>query len=90
MKLVMHSITKGMYIQEVKWLLDQARIDYAFNYKELGEDNISSELKKLLSIFARTTGCSSGIQCPEFGTIISVTFCATIFNPYATLVINIR
>jgi NADPH-dependent curcumin reductase CurA len=33
--------------EKVKWLLDQARIDYAFNYKELGEsNNISSELRK--------------------------------------------
>jgi NADPH-dependent curcumin reductase CurA len=34
--------------EKVKWLLDQAQIDYAFNYKELGEgnNNISSELRK--------------------------------------------
>ena len=36
--------------EKVKWLLDQAKIDYAFNYKELGEsnnnNNISSELTK--------------------------------------------
>src|SRR2546423_3721619 len=37
--------------EKVKWLLDQAGIDYAFNYKELGEsnnnnNNISSELRK--------------------------------------------
>ena len=32
--------------EKVKWLLDQARIDNAFNYKEVGEDNISSELRK--------------------------------------------
>ena len=35
--------------EKVKWLLDQAKIDYAFNYKELGEsnnNNISSELRK--------------------------------------------
>ena len=34
--------------EKVKWLLDEARIDYAFNYKELGENNnnISSELRK--------------------------------------------
>ena len=31
--------------KKVKWLVDEARIDYAFNYKEIGEDNISSELK---------------------------------------------
>ena len=34
--------------EKVKWLLDQAGIDYAFNYKELAENNnnISSELRK--------------------------------------------
>ena len=33
--------------EKVKWLLDQAGIDYAFNYKEGGgENNISSELRK--------------------------------------------
>jgi NADPH-dependent curcumin reductase CurA len=33
--------------EKVKWLLDQAGIDYAFNYKEVGgENNISSELRK--------------------------------------------
>ncbi len=32
--------------KKVKWLVDEARIDYAFNYKEIGEDNISSELKR--------------------------------------------
>ncbi len=33
--------------EKVKWLLDQARIDHAFNYKEVGENNISDELKRL-------------------------------------------
>ncbi|MPZ06640.1 MAG: zinc-binding dehydrogenase [Nitrososphaeraceae archaeon] len=33
--------------EKVKWLLDQARIDHAFNYKEVGENNISDELKKI-------------------------------------------
>jgi NADPH-dependent curcumin reductase CurA len=32
--------------EKVKWLLDQARIDHAFNYKEVGENNISAELRK--------------------------------------------
>jgi NADPH-dependent curcumin reductase CurA len=32
--------------EKVKWLLEEARIDNAFNYKEIGEDNISSELRK--------------------------------------------
>jgi NADPH-dependent curcumin reductase CurA len=32
--------------EKVKWLLDQAVIDYAFNYKEVGENNVSSELRK--------------------------------------------
>jgi NADPH-dependent curcumin reductase CurA len=33
-------------LKKVNWLLDQARIDHAFNYKEIGEDNISFELRK--------------------------------------------
>jgi NADPH-dependent curcumin reductase CurA len=33
--------------EKVKWLLDEARIDHAFNYKEVGEDNISSQLRKV-------------------------------------------
>jgi NADPH-dependent curcumin reductase CurA len=32
--------------EKVKWLLDQAGIDHAFNYKEVGETNISAELGK--------------------------------------------
>ena len=32
--------------EKVKWLLDELGIDNAFNYKKVGEDNISSELKK--------------------------------------------
>lgn len=32
--------------EKVKWLLDQAGIDHAFNYKEVGETNISTELGK--------------------------------------------
>jgi len=32
--------------EKIKWLLDQARIDHAFNYKEVGENNISAELGK--------------------------------------------
>src|SRR5215213_8873039 len=32
--------------EKVKWLVDHAGIDYAFNYKEVGENNISSELRK--------------------------------------------
>ncbi|MGC2383509.1 MAG: NADP-dependent oxidoreductase [Nitrososphaeraceae archaeon] len=45
--------TKGCHVigsagsqEKVKWLLDQARIDHAFNYKEIGETNISTELGK--------------------------------------------
>ncbi|MDW0157910.1 MAG: NADP-dependent oxidoreductase [Nitrososphaeraceae archaeon] len=41
-----HVVGSAGSLKKVKWLLDQARIDYAFNYKEVGEDNISSELKK--------------------------------------------
>jgi NADPH-dependent curcumin reductase CurA len=33
--------------KKVEWLLDQAGIDYAFNYKEVDEDNISSKLQGL-------------------------------------------
>ncbi|HEY7228445.1 MAG TPA: NADP-dependent oxidoreductase [Nitrososphaeraceae archaeon] len=39
--------------KKVRWLLDEAKIDYAFNYKEVGEDNISFELRK---------GCPNGID----------------------------
>lgn len=33
--------------EKVKWLLDQAGADYAFNYKKVADDNISSELRKV-------------------------------------------
>ena len=32
--------------EKVEWLLDEVKIDYAFNYKTVGENSISSELKK--------------------------------------------
>jgi NADPH-dependent curcumin reductase CurA len=32
--------------EKVKWLLDDVKIDYAFNYKEVGENNTSAELGK--------------------------------------------
>jgi NADPH-dependent curcumin reductase CurA len=32
--------------EKVKWLLSELNIDYAFNYRKLGEENISSELKR--------------------------------------------
>jgi NADPH-dependent curcumin reductase CurA len=32
--------------EKVRWLLDELKIDYAFNYRKLGEDNISFELKR--------------------------------------------
>ncbi len=32
--------------EKVRWILDELKVDYAFNYRILGEDNISSELKK--------------------------------------------
>lgn len=41
-----HVVGSAGSLKKVNWLLDQARVDYAFNYKEVGEDNISSELKK--------------------------------------------
>jgi len=42
-----HVVGSTSSLEKVKWLLDQARIDYAFNYKEVGEDNISSELRRV-------------------------------------------
>ncbi len=39
--------------EKVEWLLDEIKLDYAFNYKTVGENNISSELKK---------GCPEGID----------------------------
>ena len=32
--------------EKVRWLLDELKIDYAFNYRKLGEANVSSELKR--------------------------------------------
>jgi NADPH-dependent curcumin reductase CurA len=32
--------------EKVRWLLDQARIDHAFNYRDVGENNISYELQR--------------------------------------------
>jgi NADPH-dependent curcumin reductase CurA len=32
--------------EKVDWLVDRAGVDYAFNYKEVGDNNISSELRK--------------------------------------------
>jgi NADPH-dependent curcumin reductase CurA len=32
--------------EKLEWLLDEVKLDYAFNYKTVGENNISSELKK--------------------------------------------
>jgi NADPH-dependent curcumin reductase CurA len=42
-----HVVGSTSSLEKVKWLLDKARIEYAFNYKDVGEDNISSELRKL-------------------------------------------
>jgi NADPH-dependent curcumin reductase CurA len=39
--------------EKVRWLLDELKVDYAFNYRKLGEANISSELKK---------ACTNGID----------------------------
>jgi NADPH-dependent curcumin reductase CurA len=33
--------------EKVRWLLDELKLDHAFNYRKLGEDNISSELKRV-------------------------------------------
>ena len=35
--------------EKVSWLVNNAGIDYAFNYKELRDDNISKELRKAYS-----------------------------------------
>jgi NADPH-dependent curcumin reductase CurA len=44
---------KGCYVigsagskEKVNWLMNNAGVDYAFNYKELREENISTELRK--------------------------------------------
>src|SRR5215471_2828458 len=44
---------KGCYVirsadskEKVNWLINNAGVDYAFNYKELRDENISTELKK--------------------------------------------
>ena len=39
--------------EKVEWLYDSIKLDYAFNYKTIGENNLSSELKK---------GCPEGID----------------------------
>ncbi len=39
--------------EKVEWLLDEVKTDYAFNYKNAGENNLSLELKK---------GCPEGID----------------------------
>jgi len=33
--------------EKVRWLLDDLKVDTAFNYKKIGENNISSELKSM-------------------------------------------
>ena len=45
---------KGCYVvgscgsdDKVRWLLDELKVDHAFNYRRIGEDNISSELKRI-------------------------------------------
>lgn len=39
--------------EKVEWLLDSIKLDYAFNYKAIGEDKLTQELKK---------GCPEGID----------------------------
>jgi NADPH-dependent curcumin reductase CurA len=42
-----HVIGSAGSEEKAEWLLDEAKLDYAFNYKNMGENNnISSELKK--------------------------------------------
>src|SRR5919108_1512627 len=33
--------------EKVRWLLEELKVDYAFNYRKLGEGNISSELRRV-------------------------------------------
>jgi len=48
-----HVVGSTSSSQKVKWLIDEAGIDYAFDYRKIGEENISSELRK---------ACSDGID----------------------------
>jgi NADPH-dependent curcumin reductase CurA len=41
-----HTVGSAGSEDKIKWLLDELKVDYAFNYKKLGENNISVELKK--------------------------------------------
>jgi NADPH-dependent curcumin reductase CurA len=38
--------------EKVNWLVNNAGVDYAFNYKELKDENISTELRKAYSHFS--------------------------------------
>lgn len=42
-----HVVGSTSSSQKVKWLIDEADIDYAFDYRKIGEENISSELRKV-------------------------------------------
>ena len=42
-----HVVGSTGSLEKVRWLLDEAKIDDAFNYKEVGEDNISPQLGKV-------------------------------------------
>ena len=48
-----HVVGSTSSSQKVKSLIDEAGIDYAFDYRKIGEENISSELRK---------ACSDGID----------------------------
>ncbi|MDW0281236.1 MAG: NADP-dependent oxidoreductase [Nitrososphaeraceae archaeon] len=41
-----HVVGSTSSSQKVNWLIDEAGIDYAFDYRKIGEENISSELRK--------------------------------------------
>ncbi|MGA7367931.1 MAG: NADP-dependent oxidoreductase [Nitrososphaeraceae archaeon] len=41
-----HVIGSAGSQEKVKWLVDRAKVDHAFNYKEVGETNVSAELRK--------------------------------------------
>jgi NADPH-dependent curcumin reductase CurA len=42
-----HVVGSTSSSQKVKWLIDEAGIDYAFDYRKMGEENISTELRKV-------------------------------------------
>ena len=39
-----HVVASAGPKEKVEWLLDEAKIDYAFSYNDIGENNLSSGL----------------------------------------------